>query len=87
MEKGKTKSGFEFEIDESVFDDWDMLERLNAIDKGEATNVVDVARDVLGAEQLERLKTHLRDEDGRLTITAMTDALGEIFEACSAKNS
>ena len=87
MEKGKTKSGFEFEIDENVFDDWDMLERLNAIDKGEATNVVDVARDVLGDEQLERLKEHLRDENGRLTITVMTEALGEIFEACSAKKS
>jgi len=87
MEKGKIKSGFEFEIDESVFDDWDMLERLNAIDKGEASTVVDVARDILGVDQLERLKTHLRDEHGKLTITAMTDALGEIFAVCSAKNS
>lgn len=86
MEKGKTKSGFEFEIDESVFDDWDLLERLNAIDKGNTAIVVDVAQDVLGADQLERLKDHLRADTGKLTITSMSDALGEIFEAC-AKNS
>ena len=84
MEKGTTKSGFQFEIDESVFDDWDLLERLNAIDKGDTAIVVDVARDVLGTDQLERLKDHLRAESGKLTITAMTDALGEIFEACAA---
>lgn len=86
MEKGKTKSGFEFEIDEAVFDDWDLLERLNAIDKGNTAIVVDVAHDVLGEDQLERLKDHLRADTGKLTITAMSDALGEIFEAC-AKNS
>jgi len=87
MEKGTTKSGFEFEIDESVFDDWDLLERLNAIDKGNTAIVVDVATDILGQEQLDRLKDHLRSDTGKLTITAMTDAIGEIFEACAAKNS
>lgn len=86
MEKGKTKSGFEFEIDPMVFDDWEMLEKLNAIDKGDTNLVVDVARAVLGLEQLDALKEHIKAEKGRVSISDMVAALEEIFEACSAKN-
>lgn len=87
MEKGKTKSGFEFEIDPTVFDDWEILEKLNAIDKGDTNLVVDVAREVLGTEQLNALKEHIRADKGKISITDMVAHLEEVFEACnSAKN-
>lgn len=88
MEKGKTKTGFEFEIDPEVFDDWEMLEKLNAIDKGNTNLAVDVAKEVLGEEQLNALKEHIKkDNGGKVSITNMVETLGEIFEACgSSKN-
>ena len=87
MEKGKTKSGFEFEVDPGVFDDWELLEKLNAIDKGESNLAVDVANAVLGKEQMDALKEHIKAEKGKVSITDMMGALEEIFEACgSAKN-
>jgi hypothetical protein len=86
MEKGKTTTGFEFTINPDVFDDWEMLEKLNAIDKGDTNLVVDVAREVLGIEQLDALKAHIKADKGKVSITDMMAALEEIFEACSAKN-
>lgn len=87
MEKGKTKTGFEFEINPDVFDDWELLEKLNAIDKGDSKLAVDVANAVLGDEQMNALKEHIRAEKGKVSITAMMEALEEIFDACgSAKN-
>ena len=84
MEKGKTKSGFEFEVDPIVFDDWEILEKLNEIDRGNTALMVDVARQVLGQEQLDALKEHVKKlHGGKASITAMGEALGEIFEACS----
>lgn len=84
MEKGKTISGFEFEVDSSVFDDWEILEKLNEIDNGNSALMVDVARQVLGQEQLDALKEHVKEQNGgKVTITAMGQALGEIFEACN----
>ena len=87
MEKGKTKSGFEFEVDPVVFDDWEILEKLNDIDNGNSALMVDVARQVLGQEQLDALKEHVRkNSGGKVSITDMSEALGEIFEACNTKN-
>jgi len=86
MEKGKTKTGFEFEIDPKAFDDWEILEKLNAIDKGNTNLAVDVANAVLGEEQMNALKEHIRAEKGKVSITDMMASLEEIFEACSAKN-
>ena len=84
MEKGKTISGFEFEVDPVVFDDWEMLEKLNEIDNGNASLLVEVAREVLGTEQLNALKEHVKKLNrGKATITAMGEALGEIFAACN----
>ncbi len=84
MEKGKTKSGFEFAVDPNKFDDWEILEKLNEIDNGNSALMVDVARQVLGQEQLDALKEHVRGVNGgKVTITAMGEALGEIFEACN----
>ena len=86
MIKGKTKSGFEFEIDENVFDDWELLKNIRAIDKGESSLVVDVVETILG-EQAEALESHLKEMHGKVTITAMEEELEAIFEASdSSKN-
>lgn len=87
MIKGKTNSGFEFEVDANALDDWELLEQLNAIDKGETSMVVDVFKKLLGEEQFEALKKHIKESAGKISITGMVATLEEIFEACdSTKN-
>ena len=86
MIKGNTKSGFEFEIDENVFDDWELIEKFRAIEKGEDSLVVDVIEQILGIEQKERLKEFIRDKNGKVSASGMEMELEEIFEACQAKN-
>lgn len=86
MVKGNTKSGFEFEIDENVFDDWELVEKFRAIEKGEDSLVVDVVEQILGIDQKERLKNFIRDKNGKVSVMKMETELEEIFEACQAKN-
>lgn len=86
MIKGNTKSGFEFEIDENVFDDWELVEKFRAIELGEDSLVVDVVEQVLGIEQKNRLKDFIRDKNGKVSVSGMEKELEEIFEACQAKN-
>ena len=86
MIKGNTKTGFEFEIDENVFDDWELVEKFRAIEKGEDSLVVDVVEQILGIEQKNRLKEFIRDDNGKVSVAKMEAELEEIFEACQAKN-
>lgn len=79
MITGKTKSGFEFELDGDVLDDYELLENLNEVDKGNMGKVVDVVDILLGQEQKERLKEHLR-ENGRVSAAKIMDEIAYILE-------
>lgn len=83
MIKGKTVTGFEFEIDELKLDDWEILEKFNAIDKGESGLFVDVAQYLLGEEQLDELKKHVKENVGRVSISGMVEELTSIFEGAT----
>lgn len=84
MIKGNTSTGFEYEIDETKLDDWELLESFNRIDKGETGIFVDVANMLLGAEQMERLKEHVKKSEGRVSISGMIAELSSIFEETTA---
>lgn len=86
--KVKLKDDFEVTIDENCLDDWRLLKLIRGIDKGDGALVVDVMQTLLGGEDgLERLEKHL-EVDGKVTVSAMNDALAEIIEATSElKNS
>lgn len=78
MNKISTSSGFECEISNYVLDDWDLLETLRKIDKGESQLVIDACILLLGAEQYNKLKEHLR-KDGKLKATEMMQEFAEIM--------
>lgn len=86
--KVKLKDDFEVTIDENCLDDWRLLKLIRGIDKGDGGLAVDVMQTLLGGEDgLERLEKHL-EVDGKVTVSAMNDALAEIIEAASElKNS
>ena len=78
MIKGKTKSGFEFEIPEKAFNDYELLEMMGDFNEDKSI-FPKIARRMLGVEQHNRLKEHLRDEDGYVPADKIEVELTEIF--------
>lgn len=88
MIKGVTNSGFAFELDDDVVDNYEMLDALVKVDRGETTYIVDVVDSLLGEEQKEKLMEHIRNEKGRVSASGMIKETFEIFEKCKEiKNS
>ena len=86
--RGKTESGFEYEIEEEILDDYDFLEILCQIDEGAVTPIVKMVDMLLGKEQKEKLKRHIRSQSGRVSATKLLNEVMEIFNATKAgKNS
>ena len=83
MIKGKTTSGFEFELDEDVLDDYELLETVLKAEKGDG-NMIKAVDMLLGEAQKEALKNHVRNEKGRVSATRIMEELAEIFQSCSA---
>jgi len=86
--KGKTDSGFEFELDESTFDDWELLESLREVDKGSKWAFSDVLESLFPDKaDRDRLKEHCRGKNGRVSSNKMIHEILEIFKNAKAKNS
>ncbi|WP_432334156.1 hypothetical protein [Coprococcus comes] len=85
---GKTTSGFEYEIDGESLDDYELLEDLCELDNGKTAKTTSVLNRLLGKEQKDRLKEHLRTESGRVPVSKMMIEIGEIFNSVKeGKNS
>lgn len=89
MIEGKTASGFEYAVSEEVFDDYELLESISMLARGNEAYFVPVVNQLLGEKQSQALKEHLRARDGKVKTTAMTDEVIEIIKASksSGKNS
>lgn len=86
MIRGKLSSGFEFHLDENIFDDFELVELYAKVAKNPIW-VGDLAERLLGVEQKKALVEHLRKEDGKVHTTDMFNALKEIEDAVpAAKN-
>lgn len=81
MLRGKTESGFEFELEEEVLDDWELLECFRNIDKGEAEYIIDAAKILLGEEQYEKLKIFMKEKHGRVKSSLMAVEIANIFSS------
>ena len=79
MVKGKTKAGFEFEIDMANIEDMRFIEDLADADEGEPRTLRRVLDKMLGKEQKERLYEFYQDEKGRVPVDSIRDAIGEMF--------
>lgn len=80
MIKGMTKSGFAFELREELADDYELLELIGEVDENPA-KVDALLVKLLGKEQKNALKEHLRGENGIVKLTDMDKAIMEIFAA------
>lgn len=78
--KGTTTTGFNFEIDDDIRDDMELLEDLIAIDGGDVQPLPKVLVSILGHKQKEALYDHCRTIKGRVSSTKVMAELKEIFE-------
>ena len=78
--KGKTSTGFEFDIEDERLDDMELVDIMAEIDENPLL-MPKLCKMILGEEQKKRLYDHLRSEDGRVPIEATTNAIQEIFNS------
>jgi len=86
MIKGVTKSGFEYEIADSVGDDYEVLESLARIQQkdGGILHMVTLIDHVLGEEQREAFKEHCR-VDGIVSTERIAEEFFDIFSNADLK--
>lgn len=80
MLKGKTKSGFEFEIQDDALNNYELVEVLADVD----TNPLLLPRLVkmlLGESQKNKLTDHVRTETGTVPLDKISDEIMEIFQS------
>ena len=78
--KGKTSTGFEFDIEDERLDDMELVDIMAEIDENPLL-MPKLCKMLVGDEQKKRLYDHLRSEDGRVPIEATTNAIQEIFNS------
>lgn len=79
MIKGKTKSGFSYELDKERLNNYELLEAIEELEE----NPLVLSRVVnlfLGKEQTKKLKDHLRTENGIVPTEKMSEEITEIFQ-------
>lgn len=80
MIKNKTTTGFEFEIDKRAIMNYELLELLNEVDENPLL-ITKVTKMIIGDEATEKLKDHVRDEDGFVSTEDMSKEIADIFKA------
>ncbi|MDO5016537.1 MAG: hypothetical protein Q4E09_05980 [Eubacteriales bacterium] len=84
---GKTLSGFEFELNPIVLNDYELLEDLAEVEENPIKATAVIER-ILGKDQKNRLLDHVRGEDGVAKIDSVMEEFANIFNAASdLKNS
>ena len=83
--KGKTKSGFKFDVNEAVLEDWEVMKAIADMDSGDASRVlrgtVKFVSMVLGDEE-EALVKHIRSKNkGACSQDAMFNEVMEIIDS------
>lgn len=86
MISGKTRTGFEYVIDDNVFDDYEILELMAKVKKNDPLAIFELIERLLGEEQKDQLKDHVR-VNGRVPMSAINDEIVDIFSNEEVKKS
>jgi hypothetical protein len=84
MVKGETKSGFAYSLDPGAFTDAEFLEDFVAVRDGDELCFFQLIEKMLGKAQKKALYEHLRDENGKVPVSALTAEFTEMIEALAA---
>ena len=77
MLKGKTKTGFEYEFDEKILKNYDLVELLAEV--ADNPLVLPKIFKMLLGDRVDELKNHVRDEEGVVDIEKMLVEFQDIF--------
>ena len=85
MITGKTKSGFKFNVDERILDDWRVVDAIGMSESDDASEQICGARmlvDLLLGNEKQKLIDYIaKENDGYVPATAMTSVIAEIITA------
>lgn len=80
MIKGKTKSGFEFEINEEQLNDYRFLKEVARVEDN-PLRFPFLLEKMLSEDQEERLMKHLEDDNGRVDPQKVMEEVKDIFQS------
>lgn len=83
-EQSVTVRGITVRVSPEAFDDIDLLEDLADAEAGNALLYVAIFKRVFGEGQYDRVKKELADENGRTSITAMSEFFTDVVNAVNA---
>lgn len=89
--QGKTKTGFEFDIDDRILTDWRFTMALTRCQNGRGIDQLAGAQDMvslmLGEDGLERMMKHISENnEGYVPAEAVMAEVQDIFESKIPKN-
>lgn len=79
MLRGITKSGFRFKVKESILNDYEFLELISEVEENPIMFPKLLNR-LLGKQQTEKLKNHVRDKNGIVDAEKITAEVADIFK-------
>lgn len=85
MIKSKTTSGFEYQVDERLMQNFRFVRLLREWQNNNLAQV-DVLDFMLGKEQAEALQEHVADKEGFVDSQKIADEMNEMFETLSEKS-
>lgn len=85
--KNTLSNGFKFELDDGAIDDLELAEEIGEGDSGNPGGYIKAMKRLLGLDQYNRLKEHLRDKDsGKVKLTTFGEVLTEIIELATTES-
>lgn len=81
MKKGKLSNGFEYEIDENVLDDMELIDAMEQSQGDDPLKVSKVITMVLGKEQKKSFYDSIRNEDKRVPVEKAVELFTELIES------
>ena len=78
MKKGKLENGFEYEVNEDVLDDMELLDAMAEAEE-DPLKISVISKKVLGTGQRKRLYDHLRRQDGTVPVEDASQAIVDIL--------
>ena len=82
---GKTKSGFSYQIQKEQVENYEFVELIGEVDEN-PTKHPKVLKMLFGKEQTDKLKDHLRTEDGFVPTQKMIEEFSEVLNNPKLKN-
>lgn len=79
--KGTTSKGFNYEIKDTDLDNMELIDALADLDNGNLLAVSKVITLLLGAEQKKSLYSFYRNDEGKVPLNLVSEAITEILSS------